>query len=83
MTDSSNEHLANEPFSNEPVDVAGLPILDSGSFAAGPMAEVREALEGLGYGAEEIRSTLIDLPSDLPIEEMVRRSLQQLGKAGR
>ncbi len=58
-------------------------ILDSGSFAAGPMAEVREALEGLGYGAEEIRSTLIDLPSDLPIEEMVRRSLQQLGKAGR
>jgi membrane protein YdbS with pleckstrin-like domain len=32
VEDSSNEHLANEPFSNEPVDVTGLPILDDGSF---------------------------------------------------
>jgi Holliday junction DNA helicase RuvA len=57
-------------------------ILDSASMAAGPMAEVREALEGLGYGPDEIRGTLIDMPPDLPIEEMVRRSLRQLGKAG-
>jgi hypothetical protein len=45
-------------------------------------AEVRVALEGLGYGTDEIRGTFADMPDDLPIEEMVRRSLQQLGRAG-
>ncbi len=44
------------------------------------MGEVRTALEGLGYQADEISSVLRDLPSDLPIEEMLKRSLQALGK---
>jgi Holliday junction DNA helicase RuvA len=59
-----------------------LDILDSASVASGPMAEAREALDGLGYGADEIRSTLVDMPPDLPIEEIIKRSLQQLGRAG-
>jgi Holliday junction DNA helicase RuvA len=58
-------------------------ILDGPSMATGPIAEVREALEVLGYGPDEIRGTLVDMPPELPVEEMVRRSLQQLGKAGR
>jgi Holliday junction DNA helicase RuvA len=58
-----------------------LDLLDNVSVVSGPMGEVREALEGLGYGHEEIRGTLANLPDDLPIEELVRRSLQQLGKA--
>lgn len=57
-------------------------VLDDASMVTGSVGEVREALEGLGYGAEEIRGTLADMPEDLPIEELLRRSLQQLGRAG-
>jgi Holliday junction DNA helicase RuvA len=57
-------------------------VLDTASVASGPMGEVREALEGLGYGPDEIRGTLADMPDGLPIEEMLKRSLQQLGRAG-
>lgn len=57
-------------------------LLEDVSTVTGPMGEVREALEGLGYGADEIRGTLADMPNDLPIEDLLKRSLQQLGKAG-
>jgi len=57
-------------------------ILDEASMVTGPRSEVRAALEGLGYGADEIRGTLAEMPEDLPIEELLRRSLQQLGQAG-
>ncbi len=57
-------------------------VLDEASYGSSMFAEVRVALEGLGYGTDEIRGTFADMPDDLPIEEMVRRSLQQLGRAG-
>ncbi len=57
-------------------------VLDGASLVTGPMGEVREALEGLGYGADEIRGTLAEMPEDLPIEELLKRSLQRLGQAG-
>jgi Holliday junction DNA helicase RuvA len=57
-------------------------VLDDVSYNSSTLSEVRVALEGLGYGADEIRGTLVDMPDDLPIEEIVRRSLQQLGRAG-
>lgn len=47
------------------------------------LSEVREALEGLGYQAAEIREVLVGIPSDLPVEELLRMSLQELGKQGR
>jgi Holliday junction DNA helicase RuvA len=47
---------------------------------SGPMSEVREALSGLGYGPDEIRDTLATMPHDLSIEDLLKRSLQQLGK---
>lgn len=56
-------------------------LADSVIEASGPLSEVREALSGLGYAPEEIRGTLADMPSDLPVEEMLRRSLRALGKA--
>jgi Holliday junction DNA helicase RuvA len=56
-------------------------VLDEVSMASGQLGEVREALEGLGYGADEIRGTLANMPEDLPIEDLLRRSLQQLGQA--
>jgi Holliday junction DNA helicase RuvA len=57
-------------------------ILGDASTVSGPVSEVREALEGLGYGSEEITGTLAGMPNDLPIEELLRRSLQQLGQGG-
>jgi Holliday junction DNA helicase RuvA len=47
---------------------------------AGPISDVREALSGLGYGPDEIRDTLATMPQDLSIEDLLKRSLQQLGK---
>jgi len=44
------------------------------------IAEVREALESLGYQSAEIREVLRDLPGDGSIEELLRRALQELGK---
>lgn len=56
-------------------------VADATIEASGPMSEVREALVGLGYGPDEIRSTLSDMPSDLSVEDLLRRALQTLGKA--
>jgi Holliday junction DNA helicase RuvA len=57
-----------------------LEVADSALTASGPLGEVRTALEGLGYQPDEISGALRDLPPDLPVEEMLRRSLQALGK---
>ncbi|MDJ0961693.1 MAG: Holliday junction branch migration protein RuvA [Acidimicrobiia bacterium] len=50
-----------------------------GSSSAG--AEVREALEGLGYQAAEIRDVMRDLDPALPVEDLLRVALQELGRA--
>lgn len=41
-------------------------------------AEVREALGGLGYGPEEIRSALDGLPEEGSVEEMLKLALKNL-----
>jgi Holliday junction DNA helicase RuvA len=60
------------------------PKLEAGGEPAtagsGPLSEARAALEGLGYAPDEIRGTLSRLPTDLPVEELVKRSLQHLGR---
>ncbi len=50
--------------------------------AGGAVAEVREALEGLGYQAQEIRTAMHDLDTDAPVEDMLRTALQRLGTGG-
>ena len=50
------------------------------SAGTGPLSEVREALSGLGYGPDEIQDTLAAMPHDLPVEDMLKQSLQLLGK---
>lgn len=57
-----------------------LDLPDSPLQAGTPLAEVREALEGLGYQAAEIRDVLRDLPGEAAVEESLRAALQQLGK---
>lgn len=46
----------------------------------GPLTEVREALEGLGYQAAEIRQVLAGLPTDAPVEQILKSALQELGR---
>ena len=43
-------------------------------------AEVREALEGLGYQGGEIRHAMQTLDGELGVEDMLRAALQQLGR---
>ncbi|HZQ78207.1 MAG TPA: Holliday junction branch migration protein RuvA [Acidimicrobiia bacterium] len=58
----------------------GTDLPDPVSAGGGPSAraEVRAALEGLGYGAEEVRDVLRDLPSDGPVEVLLKEALKRL-----
>lgn len=57
-----------------------LDVPDSPLQAGSALAEVREALEGLGYQSAEIREVLRDLPGDGSVEDSLRSALQELGK---
>lgn len=57
-----------------------LDLPDSPLQAGSALAEVREALEGLGYQAAEIREVLRDLPAEGAVEDSLRKALQELGK---
>jgi len=57
-----------------------LEVPDGALQTSGPLGEVRLALEGLGYQSDEISGALRDMPADLSVTEMLRRSLQALGK---
>jgi Holliday junction DNA helicase RuvA len=59
-----------------------LELPDGELDSSGPRSEVRAALEGLGYQPDEIGSVLRDLPDDLPVEDLLKRSLQTLGRGG-
>lgn len=58
-------------------------VLDgNGGSVSGPasaVAEVREALDGLGYGTDEIRDVLRELPSDVDSATLLRDALKTLG----
>ncbi|MCU1396822.1 MAG: ruvA [Ilumatobacteraceae bacterium] len=63
-----------------------LPILDPMGTASGAepgggsaLADVREALYGLGYGPEEVRDTLRDMVGGRDAATMLREALQLLG----
>jgi Holliday junction DNA helicase RuvA len=49
---------------------------------SGALGEVRIALDGLGYQADEIGAALRDLPADLPTEQLLKKALQRLGRGG-
>lgn len=52
------------------------PIATGGS----ERGRVREALEGLGYQAAEIREVVAALPSDLPVQDALRWALRELDR---
>jgi Holliday junction DNA helicase RuvA len=60
-----------------------VPILESVSASGGggssAVADVREALSGLGYGSDEIRDVLRDLPAGADAADLLRDALKVLG----
>ena len=66
------------------LDVPGgevIVISDDGSATAstnGPRADLRAALEGLGYGAEEIHAVLVDLPAEGETSDLLKEALRRL-----
>jgi len=46
--------------------------------AANELADVREALAGLGYGGDEIQAALKDLPTDASASVLLKQALQRL-----
>ena len=54
------------------------PELDSSDGGPSVRSEVRAALEGLGYAAEEVREVLGALPGDGPVEALLREALKLL-----
>jgi Holliday junction DNA helicase RuvA len=55
--------------------------LDGAGAAAATRAEVRAALSGLGYGADEVRHALSRLPADGDLEDHIRLALRELAGA--
>ena len=57
-----------------------VPSGDSGQAPAsgGSRADVRTALEGLGYGAEEIHAVLVDLPTEGDVGGLLKDALRRL-----
>jgi holliday junction DNA helicase RuvA len=49
--------------------------------ASSSRAEVRTALAGLGYQADEVRDVLAQLPDEGPVEELLRNALKLLAVA--
>lgn len=45
----------------------------------GLSAQVREALEGLGYQTAEIREAMVDIEPETPVAEQLRQALRSLG----
>jgi Holliday junction DNA helicase RuvA len=47
----------------------------------GARTDVRAALAGLGYGADEVREVVAALPEDGPVEDLLKSALRQLASA--
>ena len=62
----------------------GVGAVTAAPGAGGPpsaLADVRDALAGLGYGADEVRAVLRDLPADGDAGTLLREALQRLAMA--
>jgi Holliday junction DNA helicase RuvA len=65
------------------VDLTGPTVapLDGAAPAVSAHADVRDALAGLGYGPDEIATTLRELPTDGDSSDLLRQALQRLAVA--
>jgi Holliday junction DNA helicase RuvA len=70
------------------LDAAALAGASSGAAGGGggpravsPIADVRDALSNLGYGADEVAEAVRDLPEETDASELLRLALQKLAAA--
>lgn len=54
---------------------------DAGTGGPSPWSEVRVALAGLGYGPDEVRQAVRDLPREGSVEELLASALKQMATA--
>jgi Holliday junction DNA helicase RuvA len=62
----------------ERLGVPDVDLVDAGDGAPPATAEVRAALVELGYGAEEVRDAMSDLPADGSVPDLLRAALKRL-----
>ncbi|MDQ3758285.1 MAG: Holliday junction branch migration protein RuvA, partial [Actinomycetota bacterium] len=55
-----------------------LPVAANGRSHASARSEVRAALAGLGYGPDEVREAVRELPDDGAVEDLLKTALKQL-----
>ena len=58
-----------------------LPVGGNGSTPPSARAEVRAALAGLGYGPDEVREAVRDLPDEGEVGTLVKTALSRIGAA--
>lgn len=58
-----------------------LAVVDGAGDGGSARAEVRAALAGLGYGADEVRDAVRELPEDGTVEDLLRLALKNLAVA--
>lgn len=61
-----------------PGDDDNLVVVVNGAGGPSARSEVRAALAGLGYGADEVRDAVRDLPDDGAVEDLLKSALKQL-----
>jgi Holliday junction DNA helicase RuvA len=60
------------------LDVPMVDLVEAEGTTTSSRAEVREALTGLGYGPDEVRSVIGQLPDDGAVEDLLRDALKRL-----
>jgi Holliday junction DNA helicase RuvA len=63
------------------LDVPAMAVVADDGEHPSARTEVREALTGLGYGADEVREVLARLPDEGAVEDLLRDALRQLAGA--
>ena len=60
------------------LDVPIIDLVDAEGSTTNARAEVREALSGLGYAPDEVRTVIGQLPDDGAVEDLLRDALKRL-----
>jgi len=60
------------------LDVPTIDLVEAEGAATSARTEVREALTGLGYAPDEVRTVIGQLPDDGAVEELLRDALKRL-----
>jgi Holliday junction DNA helicase RuvA len=61
-----------------PLSLSDLTLVGASGTTPSPRNEVRNALAALGYGIDEVREAIRELPDDGTVEDLLRLALRQL-----